>query len=363
MTVRVMIVDDSAFFRRRITEILNADAHIEVIGTANNGREAVEKVFQYEPDVITMDVEMPVMDGITAVRAIMAEHPTPILMFSSLTTDGAKATLDALDAGAMDFLPKRMEDISINRDEAKRQLCARIRALGVRKQKIPASGKGDLGRHVGNIISDKTSTPDVKIVHTSAKLQFRCKDYKVILIGASTGGPIAIQQILTRLPAGFPVPILIIQHMPASFTPTFAQRLDRISNVTVKLAEDGDILCPATVLLAPGDRQLSLDKKYGKVFVRVHEAKLEDTYKPSVDVTLSSAAHQNLEKVLVIILTGMGTDGRDGTRLLKDKGSSVWAQDESTCVVFGMPMAVIDSGLVDHVMPLAEIGKMLAQGL
>ena len=363
MAVRVMVVDNSAFIRKRIVEILNADAFIEVVGTACNGKEAVEKVSHYEPDVITMDVEMPVMDGVTAVRSIMADRPTPILMFSSLTTDGARATLDALDAGAMDFLPKRMEDISSNRDEAKRQLCERIRALGFMKQKIHATGERNPGQHNQLVIDDKSSLMPAKFVHGTGKLQFRCKDYKLILIGASTGGPVAIQEILTRLPAGFPVPILIIQHMPASFTPTFAQRLDRLSNVNVKLAEDGNMLCPNTVMLTPGDCQLSLERKYNNLFVRIHPAKLEDTYKPSVDVTLSSVAHHNLEKVLVIMLTGMGSDGCDGARLLKRKGSTVWAQDEATCVVDGMPMAVIKSGLADNVLPPAEIGEILAQGV
>ena len=363
MSVRVMVVDDSAFFRRRITEILNADNQIEVIGTAVNGEEAVDMAAKIDPDVIMMDVEMPVMDGISAVRSIMARNPTPILMFSSLTMDGAKATLDALDAGAMDFLPKRMEDIASDREVAKRLLCARIKALAVRKNRESASEYSARVKHVPHLQDDRTLEHDTRAINKRGNKKFRCQDYRLILIGASTGGPVALQQILRNLPAEFPVPILIIQHMPASFTTTFAQRLDKISYINVRLAEDGDTLNPGTAMLAPGDHQLELDIKQEKIFVRVHEADKQDTYKPSVDITLSSVAHNVRGKVLAIILTGMGTDGRDGARLLKEKGSTVWAQDESTCVVYGMPMAVVEAGLADTILPLPEIGKMLAQGV
>jgi len=362
MTVRVMIVDDSAFFRRRITEILNADDQIEVIGAMANGAEAVDKVSQMNPDVITMDVEMPIMDGITAVRAIMEKHPTPILMFSSLTTDGAKATLDALDAGAVDFLPKRMEDISMNRDVAKRQLCERIRTLGLRRTKIPNTG------HVSNqldkgIADDKKSATDIRTTGSGKHVRFDCKDYQLILIGASTGGPVALQKILTKLPEGFPVPILIIQHMPASFTPAFAQRLNSMSKIKIKQAEDGDLVSTESAILAPGGCQMVLDKKSGKACVRIQEASEDQTYKPSIDVTFASVARNFTGKILVIMLTGMGADGRDGTRLLKEKNTTVWAQDEITCVVYGMPMAVVEAGLADAVIPLAEIGKTLSQGV
>jgi len=356
MTVRVMVVDDSAFFRRRITEILNADSHIEVIGTAANGIEAVERVSQFNPDVITMDIEMPVMDGITAVRQIMERHPTPILMFSTLTTDGAKATLDALDAGALDFLPKRMEDISSDRETAKRQLCARIRILGAKGLKAPRNREDANGGNEQKPINGARSG------EKRAQVQFNCRDYKLILIAASTGGPVALQQILTRLPEGFPVPILVVQHMPASFTPAFALRLDGLSKISIKQAEDGDFLNSGEAILAPGGCQMVLDKASGRFCVRVQEATEDQTYKPSVDVTFTSVAKNFRGKVLVIMLTGMGADGRDGTRLIKQKDSTVWAQDESTCVVYGMPMAVIEAGLADVVIPLAEIGKTLSQG-
>ena len=323
MTVRVMVVDDSAFFRKRITEILNADGHIQVVGTAANGAEAVEKVAQFKPDVITMDVEMPIMDGITAVRTIMGKHPVPILMFSSLTTDGATATLDALDAGAVDFLPKRMEDISVNREDAKRQLCMRVRILGAGSSLIPGA-RGD-PQEFKNVSGEKNLSSDARISDKRRRIKFRCKDYKLILIGASTGGPVAIQQILTGLPEGFPLPILIIQHMPASFTPAFAQRLDGMSSIKVKHAEDGDLVNNGNAMVAPGGCQMLLDNKAGKVCVRIQKAADDQTYKPSVDITFSSAARNFTGKILVIMLTGMGADGRNGTRLLKEKNSTVWA--------------------------------------
>jgi two-component system chemotaxis response regulator CheB len=357
-----MVVDDSAFFRRRIKEILKSDNHIEVVGTATNGAEAVEKVTQLDPDVITMDIEMPVMDGISAVRAIMKKHPTSILMFSSLTTYGAKATLDALDAGAVDFMPKRMEDISVDREEAKRQLCARIRLLGSRRSKIPAI-RGDSIRIAKKTPEETESTLQTRTAGKGKRVRFSCSDYKLILIGASTGGPVALQQIMTSLPEGFPVPILIVQHMPASFTSAFAQRLNSISKIKIKQAEDGDFVSMGSAILAPGGRQMILDNKDGRVFVRVQEATEDQTYKPSVDVTFESAARNVTGKILAIMLTGMGADGRDGARLLKERNSTIWAQNEMTSVVYGMPMAVVDAGLADAVISLPDIGATLSRGV
>ncbi|MFZ5594653.1 MAG: protein-glutamate methylesterase/protein-glutamine glutaminase [Pseudomonadota bacterium] len=358
MTIRVLVVDDSGFFRRRVTAILSQDSHIQVIGTAVNGAEAVEKVAQLKPDVVTMDIEMPVMDGITAVRRIMASYPTPVLMFSSLTTEGAQATLDALDAGAVDFLPKKFEDISLNREEANRLLCARIRAIGargassfqpVRRQPVPVPGAKDKG------IENK-STPS-----TASGIP-RPFPHKLVVIGTSTGGPVALQQVLTNLPSDFPVPLLLVQHMPATFTPAFAQRLDKLCSITIKEAKDGDPLLPGVALLAPGGKQMMLDRHGGQARVRIQDSEPGQNYKPCVDVTFASAAKHFAGQVLAVILTGMGADGREGSRLLKQGGSTIWAQDEQSCVVYGMPMAVAEAGLADRVLSLSDIGASLANG-
>jgi len=356
MSVSVLVVDDSSFFRRRIKEILEADSHINVIGTASNGREAVEKVPLLNPDVVTMDIEMPVMDGITAVRRIMAVHPRPIMMFSSLTTDGAQATFDALDAGAVDFIPKKFEDISSDRELAKRQLCARVRIIGAR----------GLGAYE---IAKKIHKPHAKLSGVSGlpgnalKVKYDLEQYKMLLIGTSTGGPAALPQILRQLPADFPLPIILLQHMPGSFTPPFAHRLDSLCNINVRHAEGRDALLPGTAVLAPGGSQLLIERLGNSYFARVEAATKGQTYKPCVDITFSSAAQVVAGKVLAIVLTGMGADGREGARKLKQCGSTIWAQDEASCVVAGMPAAVTEAGLADKILSLEDIGTALSEGI
>lgn len=337
MSVRVVLVDDSAFFRHRLKEMLERDPRIKVVGEAANGAEAVEMAVRLRPDVITMDIEMPVMDGISATRQIMEKRPCPILMFSSLTTDGARATLDAMEAGAVDYLPKRFEEISENREEAIKALNERILAL---VHPLPAVDEG----------ADEHGTPSA-IAH---------EKFKLLAIGASAGGPLALQDILAGLPASFPLPIVIVQHMPASFTPAFAARLDKLCAITVREAADGDTLQPGTAYLAPGGKQLLLQGRGGKQ-LRVVEAEEGETYRPSVDITFNSIANFYPAQTLALILTGMGADGREGARSLKRGGSQVWAQDEASCVVYGMPAAVVEAGLSDRVLPLNEITTALLQ--
>jgi len=350
MVARVLIVDDSSFFRRRVNEILEADRNIEVIGMAKNGLEAVELAEKLKPDVITMDIEMPVMDGITSVRHIMQKSPVPILMFSSLTTDGAQATLDALDAGAVDFLPKKFDDISSDRDEAKRLLCARVRliaARGVHNSTIPTSNK-KLSRP--SFIEKKNSAPGKG-------------DFEIIAIGTSTGGPVALQEVLVKLPQNFPLPIILIQHMPASFTPAFAQRLNGLCQIEVREAVDGEALTPGVALLAPGGKQMEINKRGVTSHIKITEPLPEQNYKPSVDIAFSSVASTYPGKALGIVLTGMGADGREGAKKMKHGGSSLWSQDEESCVVYGMPAAIADAGLSDHILPLSAIGDSLARSV
>jgi two-component system chemotaxis response regulator CheB len=356
MAMRVLVVDDSGFFRRRLKEILASDPGIEVIDTANDGAEAVAKARSLRPDVITMDVEMPVMDGISAVRQIMSERPTPILMFSSLTHDGAKATLDALDAGAADFLPKRLEEIAGDHQEAKRLLCDRVRAIARRRTARAAAPVQPAAA------APATAANDTSPATVRAKPLARGK-YKVVAIGTSTGGPVALQQVLSQLPADFPLPILLIQHMPGSFTPAFAERLNQGCAITVREAHDGDELKPGTAYLAPGGRQMEVVKNNGGAILRVRDSSDAEHYKPSVDTSLDSLVSVYPGEVLAIILTGMGADGREGVRRLKQSGAQVWAQDEASCVVYGMPMAVVEAGLADQVLPLSQIGVNLAQGV
>lgn len=364
--IKVLVVDDSGFFRRRLAEILNSDPQIKVVGTATNGLEAVEQTLALHPDVITMDYEMPVMDGITAVRKIMQRQPTPVLMFSSLTYEGARVSLDALDAGAADYLPKNFEDISRNPDKVRQMLCERVHALArSNRQSLGASfvSSASPPAVAPRVTRTRSLTPAPAPMPVTAESPRRSpapgkRQYKLIAIGTSTGGPVALQKILTKLPASFPVPILLIQHMPGAFTAAFAERLDKLCQITVKEAKEGDMLRPGVALLAPGGKQMMVDAR-GAVRILPGDERLN--YKPSVDVTFGSAARTLQDKVLAIVLTGMGADGREGARMLKQAGSSVWAQDEASCVIYGMPMAVVKANLADGVYDLDEIARYLTE--
>ena len=369
MAVKVLVVDDSSFFRRRVSEIINQDPTLEVIDTAQNGREAVEKAIALRPDVITMDIEMPVMDGISAVREIMAKSPTPILMFSSLTHEGAKATLDALDAGALDFLPKKFEDIARDKDEAVKLLQQRVKAIVRRRSFMsptrpvaPAVAPSEpLRSSLFNRPSMGSTTVAPERLATSSPVTFKKsgKSYQLVLIGTSTGGPVALQTVLTQLPAAFPHPILLIQHMPATFTAAFAARLNGLCQIGVKEAEDGDTLKPGWAYLAPGGKQMMLDGKGATARIRIIEGNDKVNYKPCVDITFASAAKSHGDKVLAVVLTGMGADGRDGARLLKEQGSTIWAQDEASCVVYGMPQAVAKAGISSESLPLDKVAQRI----
>ncbi|NTS76374.1 chemotaxis-specific protein-glutamate methyltransferase CheB [Catenovulum sp. SM1970] len=389
MPIKVLVVDDSSFFRRRVSEIIDGDKELEVIGTANNGKEAIEQTLALKPDVITMDIEMPVMDGITAVREIMAKCPTNILMFSSLTHEGAKATLDALEAGALDFLPKKFEDIARNRDDAVELLLSRIRQLGKQRtfRRAPSLSQTTTARTSSITPSRKpadrpssvpssrfgaanktstertTSIPSREAVKRSAvSAPVRSKPYRLLAIGTSTGGPVALQKVLTELPGNYPVPIIIIQHMPGAFTPAFATRLNNMCAITVKEAENGDILRPAHAYLAPGGTQMLVEGSANQAKLKVmKDDSSRLTYKPSVDVSFGSAAKIYGDGVLAVVLTGMGADGREGSRLLKKAGSTIWAQDEASCVVYGMPQAVASAGISEMDIPLDEIGGRIKQ--
>ncbi|HHH47589.1 MAG TPA: chemotaxis response regulator protein-glutamate methylesterase [Gammaproteobacteria bacterium] len=358
MSIRVLVVDDSRFFRRRVSEMLASDPQLKVVGCAENGEQAVQMAQRLRPDIITMDVEMPVMDGITATRKIMASRPTAILMFSSLTTEGARATLDALDAGAADFLPKRFEDISRDRDEARRVLCERVRAVG--SQRLPRSSLAKTATARTRTATANT-VAEVSRRRAAAGADVPPGRIRLVAIGTSTGGPVALQQVLSQLAADFPAPLLLIQHMPGSFTTAFAQRLDRTCAIRVREAVDGDRLEPGLALLAPGGKQMTLEGRAGQMRIRISEPEPGQNYKPSVDVTFTSIARQMAGQALAVVLTGMGADGREGARLMKQGGSRVWAQDEATSVVYGMPAAVVDAGIAEQVLPLEQIGHALAR--
>ncbi|MBT2294273.1 protein-glutamate methylesterase/protein-glutamine glutaminase [Pseudomonas fluorescens] len=373
MVVKVLVVDDSGFFRRRVSEILSADPSIQVVGTATNGKEAIDQALALKPDVITMDYEMPMMDGITAVRHIMQRCPTPVLMFSSLTHEGARVTLDALDAGAVDFLPKNFEDISRNPDKVRQLLCEKVHSISRSNRRVgaystpaptpvPAPAPAPASSGSFNPAPARSAPAPVPTRSAPASASSspapKRKAYKLVAIGTSTGGPVALQRVLTQLPANFPAPIVLIQHMPAAFTKAFAERLDKLCRISVKEAEDGDILRPGLALLAPGGKQMMID---GRGAVKILPGDERLNYKPCVDITFGSAAKSYGDKVLAVVLTGMGADGREGARLLKQGGSAIWAQDEASCVIYGMPMAIVKADLADAVYGLDDIGRHLVE--
>lgn len=340
--VRVLVVDDSAFFRKRIRQQFEHIGEIEVVGEACDGREAVELAERLRPDLITMDVAMPKMDGITAVREIMRVRPTDILMVSALTSDGACATLEALEAGAVDFLAKQG---GLDADHASgNRLGERVISIARRKRpQQEAAGRAGA----------------VQLVSRSDFSRVTGERPRLIAIGASTGGPVAVQRLLTALPSAYPLPVLVAVHMPGEFTPAFAERLDSLCRMRVRHANDGDELSAGTVLIAPGGMQTLIERHSARLRVTVAPGG-ENLYKPSIDLLFESAAVALEGSVQAVVLTGMGSDGTAGARVLKQHGGSVWSQDQATSVVFGMPYSVAKAGCSDRVMPLDDIGPALA---
>jgi two-component system chemotaxis response regulator CheB len=282
-------------------------------------------------------------------------------MFSSLTHEGARVTLDALEAGAVDFLPKNFEDISRNPERVKQLLCEKIHTIARSNRRsfsppaAPTPAPAASSRPALRPAAGTVSRPAGASASSAAPKR---KAYKLVAIGTSTGGPVALQRVLTQLPASFPAPIVLIQHMPAAFTKAFAERLDKLCRISVKEAEDGDVLRPGLALLAPGGKQMMVDAR-GVIRILPGDERLN--YKPCVDITFGSVSKSYHDKVLAVVLTGMGADGREGARLLKQSGSQVWAQDEASCVIYGMPMAIVKADLADAIYPLDEIGRHLAE--
>lgn len=372
MSIKVLIVDDSHFFRRCIGDIVTKAQGMEVIDYAKNGQEGVDKALSLRPDVVMMDIEMPIKNGIDATREIMSRQAMPILMFSSLTHDGAKATLDALDAGAADFLPKKFEEIAGSGKVATERITSAIRALGGRRPGLNRTTTAVTPSTVAerrnttsaprtvsqpNVIKRATTAVNRQSNPRSAAVTSASgKKYSMLAIASSTGGPVALQAVLSKLPANFPYPILLVQHMPAAFTGAFAERLNRLCNIGVQEAKNGDIIRAGQAYLAPGGMQMLLERGNR---LKVTPGPADLNYKPCADVTFATISKHNDGNTLAVVLTGMGSDGCDGAKMLSTKGASVWAQDEATCVVYGMPQAVKKAGLTDKVLPIDAIGESI----
>lgn len=340
--IRLMIVDDSAFMRQVISRIAERDKRILIVGRARNGEEALEKIPLIKPHVITLDVEMPVMGGLEALERIMELYPVPVIMLSSLTAKGAQVTLQALELGAVDFLLKPTEREQLNNMAS--ELLAKIRiaaTVPVAAKKFPIP------------IKPTRSTP----YHIP---QMTPGTIEAVVIGTSTGGPSALQKVVPRLPQKIPAGIVIVQHMPKGFTRILADRLNQNSLIEVKEAEHGDCVGPGLALVAPAGKQMYLDRSPKGVIVSLKdEASVTTLFKPSVDVTMLSAAEAYGKNLLGVIMTGMGNDGLRGFRRIKELGGKTLAEAEETCVVFGMPKAVINAGLADEIHPVDDLAARI----
>lgn len=348
--LRVLVVDDSSFMRMVIRSVLEKDPAIEVVGAAVDGVEGVEKALALKPDLITMDIEMPRLDGISALRQIMAKAPTRVLMVSTLTCEGAKATFDALDAGAIDYIPKNVTD-SIDAQKAfKEELLRKVKGAGV----------SILGR------APATPAPPSRIVAPQrpvAAPRPAGQRYQYVGIGASTGGPVAVQEVLGRIPGNFPHGIVVAIHMPKAFTGPYAERLNTKCSLQVKEAKAGDILQPGVVLVTPGGVHTALVRQGSSVVVRtITTAECPQyIYVPSVDHMLTTFADACNGSLLGVILTGMGADGFKGMKHLKTRGGGTIVQDEATSTIYGMPRACIEGGVADTILPLAQIGPEITK--
>lgn len=335
--IRVLVVDDSRFFRNRLIDIINSDPALTVCGYGCNGQEAIELCHTLEPDLILMDIEMPVLDGISAVRAIIKQDPLPILMYSSKTQQGAKSTFEALDAGAIDYIAKDVHDPVGGLEKTRIDLVNRVKLLASRK---------DFGFYEKYLQYGK-----------SRSVQYKKPDDKtqLILIGASTGGPVAVQEVILNLPADFSVPIVVVQHMPGTFTQSYAKRLDALSGLKVVEGVNGETLEPGKVIIAPGGTHVSFFFQGLQACLKVAPSKEDSPYNPSIDDAIESAASMFHENVLAIILTGMGDDGMKGVKALKKNNSTVWVQDKDSSVIWGMPGKIYQSGYCDDIVNLVDI--------
>lgn len=345
--IRVVVVDDSAFMRKAIGTMLENDPEITVVGTAKNGQEGLELVRRLDPDVVTLDIEMPIMDGLTTLRHIMMEMPRPVLMISSLTVEGAEATLKALDAGAVDFIPKKLSRVSLEIINIEKDLCAKVKAVGKRPRAMRP-------------VRPRSAPPAPAPSWTTTP---RSSLRTVVAVGVSTGGPPVVQSILSQLPADFPATILIAQHMPQAFTGPFAKRLDSLSPLDVSEAVDGAPLAPGKVYVAPGGSHLRVRREGMRYVTEVSAEPKDSLYKPSANELIGSVADLLGSRAVGLMLTGMGSDGLEGSRKLKNSGGRILAQSDATCVVYGMPKAVVDAGLADSIVDLPDIPSALLAAL
>ncbi|MDD9912149.1 MAG: chemotaxis response regulator protein-glutamate methylesterase [Alphaproteobacteria bacterium] len=337
--VRVLIVDDSAFMRSMLKRVVEKDPRFEVVDMATDGKEGVEKTKSLRPDVVTMDIEMPVMTGLDALEQIMTTCPTPVVMLSTLTEQGARVTLEALDKGAVDFLPKALKD-------ARRNV---FQASAILHEKLYAASQASVRPAAPSVVAK----PVVSSINNFRKAE-------IAVIGSSTGGPKALQEVISQLPANLRVPVVIAQHMPAEFTGALAKRLNETSSLTVKELVKGEAIQAGCVYIAPGGLHTRVIRGGAGFCVDTAPDSGESLFKPSVEVLGQSVENIFSDKVLAVMLTGMGSDGAQSFTSLKNKGAHVIVQDEATSTVYGMPRSVVELGGATEILPLSQIAARVA---
>ncbi|MGO0061703.1 protein-glutamate methylesterase/protein-glutamine glutaminase [Brevibacillus fluminis] len=395
-TIRVLVVDDSAFMRKVISDILSEDPSIEVIDRAKNGKECVEKVKSLQPDVVTLDLEMPIMNGLEALEQLMKEHPVPVVMLSSVTREGAEQTIRALELGAIDFVTKPSGSISLDIHKVADGIVEKVKAAALTRMRqrrpggfapkpsasipspspapSPAVQPQPPAKPLGfprppaapaerETASTQATPPSVTPMKQNRIAPLGTSFSKLVAVGTSTGGPKALQTLLTAIPAQFPAPIVVVQHMPPGFTRSLAQRLDTLCGLHVVEAENGQALEAGTVYIAPGGYHMEVAEQSGKqLTIHLHQADPRGGHRPSVDVLFESVSKLTNVSKWAIIMTGMGSDGTKGLRQMKEAGpvTSI-IEDESSCVVYGMPRSAVVAGLADHVVPLEKIAETLVR--
>ena len=348
--IKVLVVDDSAFMRKMIKQLVESDPDIEVVGSARDGVEGVEMALTLNPDVITMDIEMPRMNGLEATEAILERQHTPIIMVSSITKEGANATLDALDRGAVDYVSKNLVSSAIDMMKVQDELIGKVKAAATRGRRVLRM-RGPAPTVPAYAHAEVPSEP-----RQVASKGFITQKVAFISIGASTGGPRAIQEVLTKLSAEISTPVLVSVHMPKAFTGAFAERLDGLCSFTVKEIENGERIRDGHIYLSPGGTQTRVKRRgLADYCFMLSDDPAGALYKPCVDIAMTSVADVYHGRSLGVILTGMGHDGCEGMRAIKSRGGKTMAQSEETCTVYGMPKAVVDAGLADKVVPLGNV--------
>lgn len=337
LKVKVLIVDDSAYSRQAIRKALETDPHIEVVGISTDGIDAMAKTIMFKPDLITLDIEMPGMDGFTFLRWLMKNKPTPVIIVSSYSD--SKTVFKALELGAADFIAKPSKIARLEFQKMQADLLHKVR--GIKEVRIDR-----LSKNLELLREEKQE---------EKTLEMSNQGIEAIAIGSSTGGPNALKIIMTRLPSDFPASIVVSQHMPKGFTASFAERLNVLSNIHIKEAEDGDIVEGGKVLICPGGYHMLFRKKGRRVIATMKESKHSDKYIPSIDIMMSSAAEVFESRTMGVVLTGMGNDGVLGMLEIKKKGGYTIAESEDTAVVFGMPSGIIKAGAAGRVLPISEI--------